>query len=435
MESYQEFLNSDIVSTTQEADQILKAFPNQKIIVADYSIASSFWIHETLERHPHLQFVFVSQNNGKNQIIGELKEAIQKLETRVKKAETHNQEHFNEWINILMQEGLLKMKQSEKSKNCLLIIGEIGSGKSSIAKRIHTDLFNNNAPWITLNCMTLPKNLQEIELWGHEKGFIVGTPEHLKRGLLEIASRGSLLLEEISELDLQAQEKLMQDLKRKKTSRLGGQTEIDCEIFLFATSSHNLEKLVEAGKFREDLYQFLYQDSIQIPSLRTKKNSILPLSLQCARRIFQNVGKSFVGFTTSAEKIILSYGWPGNVLELWNILQRASLTVTSGEPIGIQTLGLPTPQLQLVQSTTTHFTANTSTHLSLTELKKNYSDHFERDYLINSLKQHYGNVSAASRAAKLDRSNFLRLLRKHSIKAAEYRKQEAHSYGSTTLAA
>jgi DNA-binding NtrC family response regulator len=208
----------------------------------------------------------------------------------------------------------------------LLITGENGTGKELFARYIHRMMHGDNtsgyAPFVGINCAALPEPLIESELFGHEKGSFTDAKTE-KKGIFELASQGSILLDEIGEMKPNLQAKLLRVLEERKIRRVGGRHDIPIDATVFTTTNRYLEEAVEKGEFRIDLYYRLNIFSLHIPPLRERGEDILPL----ARYFFEFFSTKYnrpaiKGFSPDAEKLLLSYGWPGNVRELRNVVER-----------------------------------------------------------------------------------------------------------------
>lgn len=373
------------------------------------------------------------------QLERENKDLVSRLEARVERVEGKSEDQFwyvskdpamtkvNEWMNVLRRESL----RGEAEEPTVLILGESGTGKEGIARMVHTGSRRAKGPWVAVNCANFSEQLLESELFGHERGAFTGA-NSMKRGLFEIAKGGTLFLDEIGEMDTKLQAKLLRVLQEKVFRRVGGTADIETDVRVVAATHNNLAANVSIGKFREDLFHRINRVTVEVPSLRTRKEDVVVMATQFAERSFRSRGKTFTGFTPDAEQTLRDYGWPGNVRELLNTVERVSLLYEGTGPVSAKGLGLPQtqgqsftrpgvngPRLELVASP--FQTPTDSGVVGYMDLKKKWSDQFEREYLVSSLGRHKGNVSAAAREAKLDRSNFLRLLRRHEIKAQEYR--------------
>ncbi|MEE9354141.1 MAG: sigma-54 dependent transcriptional regulator [Methylococcaceae bacterium] len=228
----------------------------------------------------------------------------------------------------------LAAKVAEKEVTVLLE-GDSGTGKEVIARFIHANSKNRQGPFIAVNCAAIPENMLEAMLFGYEKGAFTGAHQATP-GKFELAQDGTLLLDEISEMDLNLQAKILRVLQEKEVERLGGNRLISLNARVLATTNLPLKKRVEKGLFREDLYYRLSVFPLKIPSLRQRTGDILPLAESLLRKHSEG-GKKLPVFTASAKASLLAYDWPGNVRELENLVQRA-LIVYSGDQITQQDL-------------------------------------------------------------------------------------------------
>ena len=221
-----------------------------------------------------------------------------------------------------MKEIVEKVERISCSDCPVLITGETGTGKEVIARLIHKKSDRSEKPFIALNVSAIPKDLVEAELFGYEKGAFTGATTS-KEGFFELADKGTLFLDEIGELEQSIQSKLLRILETKKFFRVGGRKEIETDVRIIAATNRNLEKLVEEGKFREDLYYRLNVIEIRIPPLRERKEDIIPLAEYFLRIYSSKYSKELQGFSEEAKDILLSYPWYGNVRELKNVIERA----------------------------------------------------------------------------------------------------------------
>lgn len=207
----------------------------------------------------------------------------------------------------------------------VLILGESGTGKELIARYIHQKSPRSNGPFVSVNCGAIPRELAENELFGYEKGAFTGATEKVKHGRFEMAHRGTILLDEVGELSLEMQVKLLRVLQEKKFYRLGGSREVSINVRVIAATNRDLEKLIEEGKFREDLYYRLNVATITTPPLRERPDDILLLATAFVREFSGKFGKRITGFTPEAVELLQSYDWKGNVRELRNVIERVTL--------------------------------------------------------------------------------------------------------------
>ena len=204
----------------------------------------------------------------------------------------------------------------------VLILGESGTGKELVARAIHSKSERSKGPFFALNCAALPKEILENELFGHEKGAFTGSTNE-KQGAFEMASGGTIFLDEVAEMSPDIQVKLLRALETRQVRRLGGKKEINVDIRIVAATNKNLQKAIADGELREDLYYRLAVVEIFLPPLRERANDIQLLAKEFLTRFSSENGKQIEGFEDAAWNWIVSYHWPGNVRELKNALERA----------------------------------------------------------------------------------------------------------------
>lgn len=231
-----------------------------------------------------------------------------------------------------IQKLLLSVEKLAKSSDTTILLeGESGTGKEVFAKYIHQQSPRSSAPFITINCATIPRDLAESELFGHEKGAFTGASQKTKLGKFELANGGTLLLDEIGELSLDMQVKLLRVLQERKFYRLGGEKEISVNVRVLAATNRNLEDEIEKGNFREDLYYRLNVAKILIPPLRDRKDDIPYISYSILREFAQKFGKEISSIDSSAIELLKNYHWKGNIRELRNIIERVVLLCEEDE--------------------------------------------------------------------------------------------------------
>ena len=208
-----------------------------------------------------------------------------------------------------------------KTDVAVMLQGESGTGKEVMARFIHQNSSYRDGPFVAVNCAAIPENMLEAMLFGYEKGAFTGSVQSMP-GKFEQAQEGTLLLDEISEMDLGLQAKLLRVLQEKEVERLGSHKKINLNVRILAASNQNLKSKLEQGRFREDLYYRLNVFPIHIPSLRERPGDILPLAKELIQR-HSPTGKKLPEFDDQAIEKMLDYHWPGNVRELDNVVQRA----------------------------------------------------------------------------------------------------------------
>lgn len=244
----------------------------------------------------------------------------------------------------------------------VLLLGESGTGKEVLSHYIHRHSARSSGPFIALNCAAIPENMLEAMLFGHEKGAFTGAYQ-AKPGKFEQADRGSLLLDEISEMDTGLQAKLLRVIQEKEVERLGGRSPEKVDVRVIATSNRDLREEVAAKRFREDLYYRLSVFPLVCSPLRERRDDILPLAKALASRHARKMGRAPVRFDQSAERALLHHDWPGNVRELENVVQRA-LILQSGDTISAGHLQLdPFGQCRIAKELNQHASADSDSAL------------------------------------------------------------------------
>ena len=299
------------------------------------------------------------------------------------------------------------MNHVAKSDTTALIIGESGVGKELVAAGIHYNSDRSQKPFIRVNCGAIPKNLFESELFGHEKGSFTGALS-TRKGRFEAADEGTLFLDEIGDLPLSMQVKLLRVLQEKEFERVGSNNPIKTNIRLIAATNQDLNKLIKAGKFREDLYYRINVFPIHVPPLRNRKTDIMPLADHFIQKYNKKIGKDCKRISTPSIDMMMSYHWPGNVRELENIIERAVLLCKEG---AIHSYHLP-PSLQTAETSGTQISGTLDKILT----------NVERDLIKDALKSTGGNIGKAALILGITERIMGLRLRKHKIDAKLYRK-------------
>lgn len=245
-------------------------------------------------------------------------------ENRLLKEQIKEKFSFLEIISqsAVMENVLNTASRVARSKASVLIRGESGTGKELIAKAIHYNSQRKDKPFIAVNCAALNENLLESELFGHEKGAFTGADKQ-RRGRFELANGGSIFLDEIGDIPLATQVKLLRVLQEQQFERVGGTETINVDVRIIAATNRNLEELIKAGAFREDLFYRLNVVTIDIPPLRKRRDDIPVLLEYFLKRFASEYGRNNLAFSKEAWDILIRYDYPGNIRELENIVQRA----------------------------------------------------------------------------------------------------------------
>jgi DNA-binding NtrC family response regulator len=221
----------------------------------------------------------------------------------------------------------------------ILIIGETGTGKELIAHAIHYRSPNFKGPFMTVNCAAIPKDLIESELFGYEKGAFSGARASGKKGLIEEAANGTLFLDEVGDMSLEAQAKLLRFLEDGEFYRVGGTKKVQIQTRLISATNKALDSMIEEGSFRRDLYFRLGVVRVQVPSLNERRDDIIPIAKHFLLEFSNKFGKTFTGISPQAESALMAYNWTGHVRELKNLVERGVLTGKGPELI-IRDLGM-----------------------------------------------------------------------------------------------
>lgn len=236
---------------------------------------------------------------------------------------------------------LARADQVARAEASVLITGESGTGKELVARRIHAKSRRAPGPFVALNCAALPESLLESELFGHEKGAFSGAVAQ-RKGKFEQAEHGTLLLDEIGEMDLRLQAKLLRAIQEREIDRLGGKLPVRVDVRILAATNRDLMAEVRAGRFREDLYFRLDVVRLRLPPLRERRGDTLPLAEAFAARFADLNGLPARPLSAAARAALLSHAWPGNVREMENAMHRAVL-MAEGPEIGLEALDLAEP--------------------------------------------------------------------------------------------
>jgi len=235
------------------------------------------------------------------------------------------------WKSTAMEKVMDTIRRVADVDANVLLLGESGVGKTMLAKELHQRSSRSEGPFIDINCAAIPENLLESELFGYEKGAFTGADSRGKTGLMKLADGGTLLLDEISELPLTLQGKLLKAIQEKFVIRVGGTTPIDVDFRLISASNRPLDQYAEEGKFRKDLYYRVNVVNIRVPSLAERENDIIPLISHFTDMFAEKYGMD-KQFSPKAKECLVRYSWPGNVRELSNVIERALVTC-DGETI------------------------------------------------------------------------------------------------------
>ncbi len=300
-----------------------------------------------------------------------------------------------------------------------MVTGETGTGKELVSRAVHNRSRRASKPFVVFDCGAVSESLVESELFGHERGAFTGAVAS-RPGVFEMADKGTVFLDEIGELPLELQPKLLRVLEQREVRRVGSGQTRQVDVRVVCATNRNLRDEVDAGRFREDLYYRLAVVELPLPPLRQRFEDIALLVHHILRHCAHNAGVKDLSGEVS--ELFEAYHWPGNIRELRNVVERA-LPFCDGDQITLATL----PEAMRVASQRVASTMAADTpelgvaHSAMAELpfkdaKDQIIEAFERQYLVDLIERHDGNISRAARAADMDRKSISRLLKKHDIR-------------------
>jgi len=308
--------------------------------------------------------------------------------------------------NSRMQEIYTLITRIADNNATVLLSGESGTGKEVLARTIHQQSNRSSRPFVAVNCAAIPSELLESELFGHEKGSFTGAIA-TKVGKFELATGGSLFLDEIGSMRLDHQAKILRALLERKIERVGGTRTIKIDVRVIAASNRDLKKAVEEGTFREDLYYRLNVVPITLPPLRQRRDDIPLLVEHFIAKYNREFNRRVKGFSAGATAALYQYDWPGNVRELENVIQRA-VALAQSETVSLRELPLDISILggQVIEDIQ-------KAGLSLREARS----HFEKQYILNILEKVQWNQTEAARLLGLHRNTLLWKLQRLGIES------------------
>ena len=286
----------------------------------------------------------------------------------------------------------------------VLITGSSGTGKELVAAAIHRASPRRHGSFVTVNCAAIPRDLVESEMFGHERGAFTGASAR-RLGRFELANEGTLFLDEVGDLSLEAQAKLLRTLETNDLQRVGGETTVEVDVRVITATNRDLTKAVADGEFRQDLYFRLHVFPIQLPSLRERIEDVPALVAHLSARIRPRTPPQF---SENALELLMAYSWPGNVRELANIVER--LAIIGGSRIEAKDVQQVLPL--------THILAGDGHDEPASLLSRSLSeslDDYERSLIVSAISRASGNVAEAARILQTDRGNLYRRLKRLGI--------------------
>lgn len=320
---------------------------------------------------------------------------LRRLESENKQLKQRLGRHEIVWQGAAMQRVMAQVDRVAASDTRVCILGETGTGKELVARTIHERSGRAGGAFVTLNCAAVPAELIESELFGHEKGSFTGAAgRHL--GKFEQADKGTIFLDEIGDMPLAMQAKLLRVLEEGEVERIGGDKPVSVNVRVVVATHRDLEARVREEKFRQDLYHRVYVFPLVLPPLRERREDIPALAAHFAAQVSAQNGWKPIPFSTEAMAALQSYMWPGNVRELRNMVERLMLLASDGE------VDFATVEMALPKSGSGGVAASMSS--SSGPLAERV-DAFERETILAELKRSHSNVSLAAKSLGLERSH------------------------------
>lgn len=286
----------------------------------------------------------------------------------------------------------------------VLITGESGTGKEMFAQAIHNASHRKLFPFVRINCASIPRELLESELFGYEKGAFTGATSYGKVGKFELSNNGTIFLDEIGDMPLDMQAKILRVLEEKEFERIGGNKPIKSDFRVIAASNQPLEEMVNAGRFRKDLFYRLNVIRLHIPPLRERREDIIPISKKLLKEMTENTPFTEIKLHPSSEELLTNYDWPGNIRELVNVLSRISCLL---ERDTILPYDIPF----FIRST--HISNSTSTNTNT--ILDNVVDSAEKEAIITALSTAKNNKSVAAKILGIHRTHLYKKMKKYNI--------------------
>lgn len=307
-------------------------------------------------------------------------------------------------VSRAWNEVMEKVKKVAPLKTTVLVLGESGTGKELIARAIHHLSPRANEPFVAVNCAAIPKDLIENEIFGHEKGAFTGAGE-TKPGRFELADKGTIFLDEVGDMEMPLQSRLLRVLQENEFERIGGTRTIKVDVRVIAASNKDLEKEVDHGRFREDLFYRLNVFPIVIPPLRERQQDIIPLAKHFVSVFSKDMNKTEPSISPEVESLLLTHDWKGNVRELKNVIERAVI-LCDGATI------LP-EHLSFKENVFRDITTNPDA--SLHEVVESAARCAEKVRIENALRQTNGNKSRAAEILKVSYKTLLNKIKEYGI--------------------
>ena len=342
---------------------------------------------------------------------------LQRLERENRQLRQRLGKHQMVWKGEAMQRVMAQVERVAASESRVCILGETGTGKELVARTIHERSARSAGPFVTLNCAAVPAELIESELFGHEKGSFTGASgRHI--GKFEQADQGTIFLDEIGDMPVNMQAKLLRVLEEGEVERIGGDKPVAVNVRVVVATHRDLEARVREEKFRQDLFHRIYVFPLSLPPLRERDEDIPALVEHFAAQVCAQNGWKPVPFTPEAMEALQSYPWPGNVRELRNMVERLMLLATNGQ-VNLDTVQLAMPKVSIA--------GNASGGMIGSGPLADRVQSFEREVILAELKRSHHNMSLAAKALGLERSHLYKKAEQLGIDLRALRREQGAS--------
>ncbi len=324
-----------------------------------------------------------------------------------------NQDVIYNFDKVIAESDAMKgiistLRKFAQTDATIMMTGETGTGKSFLSGSIHFNSKRSKRPFVKINCANIPETLLESELFGHEKGAFTGA-DRLRIGRFEQADGGTLFLDEIGEISLSLQAKLLRILEDKAFERVGGNRTIHVDVRVIVATNRHLEKLIEEGKFREDLFYRINILSVGLPPLRERQACIKPMANMMLSKICRSLKKKIEGFSEPVMERIISYSWPGNIRQLSNVIERAAI-LQEGPIVRMENIAIPVATKQAVAE-------KLGTHLSPAQAT-------EKELILSALEENLWIQKDAAEKLGLSPRTLNYKIKKYNITHSRWRKNK-----------
>ena len=336
---------------------------------------------------------------------------LQRLESENRQLRQRLGKHEIIWSGAAMRKVMAQIDRVAASETRVCILGETGTGKELVARTLHERSPRASGPFVTLNCAAVPAELIESELFGHEKGSFTGAAaRHI--GKFEQAEHGTFFLDEIGDMALPMQAKLLRVLEENEVERIGGDKPIPVDVRVVVATHRDLAALVKEGRFRQDLFHRVFVFPLALPPLRERREDIPALVEHFAKQVCNQNGWKTVPFTAEAIQALQAHAWPGNVRELRNVVERLMLLAPEGQ------VDLATVQLALPQAMAGDIPQIAASSGPLSDRVQG----FERDVILGELKRNHSHITNTAKALGLERSHLYKKCEQLGIDLRSLRK-------------